>query len=90
MPAPCAPYNPTHAAVGATFFLAVSVTLSTSITPAMNFRGLYIPSTCTVNVWGIDDTVVAFTNPQIGAILWVQGRALTLTGSVAAAIVGIR
>jgi hypothetical protein len=84
------PANLSYSTVGATFFVAVSVAASTSITQDMNFRGIYIPATCTIGIWGIDDITASFTNPVIGQILWVAGRAMTLTGSVASGCLGIR
>lgn len=76
--------------IGMTFFVAVSVAASGSITPGMAFRGLYITATATIGIWGIDDVTASFTNPIIGQILWVSGRALTLTGSVASGVICLR
>lgn len=84
------PSSPFMAPIGATFFVAVSVAASGSITPGMAFRGLYIQSTVTLGIWGIDDVTASFLTPVIGQILWVAGRALSLTGSVAGGVIGIR
>ncbi len=82
--------NPNHAPVGSTYFLVVSVSSTASLTPADSFRGLYIPTTATVGIIGLDGVSQSFTNPALGVILWTAGLGVTLRGSVAAAIIGIR
>lgn len=84
------PTSPYYPPIGASFFVGVSVAASGSITPGMAFRGLFIPATCTIGIWGLDDVTAQFANPIIGQILWIAGRALTLTGSVASGVVGVR
>lgn len=82
--------NPNYAPVANLFFNAVSVSTSGSATPAMYFRGLYINSTVTIAIVGFDDTEVTFSSLVIGQTLWVSGKYLTLTGSVAGGVVGLR
>lgn len=84
-------HNPNYAALGTTYFIATSVSATASLTPAMSFRGLYIQSSVTVNIIGVDGVTQSFANPAIGQILWAGGVGLTLTGSVTTTpVLGVR
>ncbi len=90
-------YKPLYAPIGSTYFAAVSVQSTASVQASATaqiggFRALYINSSVTVGIVGIDGVSAQFQNPIIGQILWVAGDFVTFTGSagVAGAVIGVR
>jgi len=80
--------------VGASMFVLTSISTDVSadaVTALQSgFRGIYIQSTCTLVIKGIDGVTASVTNPAIGQILWMAGMYLMFTGSVASTPIGVR